>query len=61
MAEIRIQNPFLERLVEEQKTVTVILLNGYQLRGKIQAFDPYMIQIDSQWVYKHAISTIKED
>lgn len=47
---IRIQNPFLERLVEEQKTVTVILLNGYQLRGKIQAFDQYMIQIDSQWV-----------
>lgn len=64
MAEVRVQDPFLERLIESQKVITVILLNGYQIRGTIKAFDQYMIEINSlgepHHMYKHAISTIKE-
>ena len=42
--------------------VTVFLMNGYQLRGVITAFDPYVVVVVSdgkqQVIYKHAISTI---
>lgn len=64
MEKVHVQNPFLERLIEEQKPVTVILLKGFQISGTIQSFDQYMIELNSQgnqqWIYKHAISTIKE-
>ena len=37
-------------------------MNGYQLRGIITAFDPYVVVVVSdgkqQVIYKHAISTI---
>ena len=42
--------------------VTVFLMNGYQMRGVITAFDPYVVVVVSdgkqQIIYKHAISTI---
>ena len=41
---------------------TLFLMNGYQLRGVITAFDPYVVVLMSdgkqQVIYKHAISTI---
>ena len=37
-------------------------MNGYQMRGVITAFDPYVVVVVSdgkqQVIYKHAISTI---
>ena len=40
----------------------MFLMNGYQLRGVITAFDPYVVVVVSdgkqQVIYKHAISTI---
>jgi host factor-I protein len=58
---INIQDTFLNQLRKENIPVTVYLLNGFQLRGFIKAFDNFTIVIDSegkqQLVYKHAIST----
>lgn len=58
---INIQDTFLNQLRKENIPVTVYLLNGFQLRGFVKAFDNFTIVIDSegkqQLVYKHAIST----
>ncbi|WP_025028549.1 RNA chaperone Hfq [Caldalkalibacillus mannanilyticus] len=58
---INIQDTFLNQIRKDNIPVTVYLLNGFQLRGFIKAFDNFTIVIDSegkqQLVYKHAIST----
>ncbi len=58
---INIQDTFLNHLRKENIPVTIYLVNGFQLRGLIKAFDNFTIVIDSegkqQMVYKHAIST----
>ena len=58
---INIQDTFLNHLRKENIAVTIYLVNGFQLRGHIKAFDNFTIVIDSegkqQLVYKHAIST----
>lgn len=58
---INIQDTFLNHLRKENIAVTIYLVNGFQLRGYIKAFDNFTIVIDSegkqQLVYKHAIST----
>lgn len=58
---INIQDTYLNQLRKENIQVTVFLLNGFQLRGLIKAFDNFTIVIETegkqQLVYKHAIST----
>lgn len=58
---INIQDTYLNQLRKESIQVTVFLLNGFQLRGLIKAFDNFTIVIETegkqQLVYKHAIST----
>ncbi|SFE37501.1 RNA chaperone Hfq [Alteribacillus iranensis] len=58
---INIQDHFLNTLRKEKTPVTVFLLNGFQLRGQVKAFDNFTVVLDSdgkqQLVYKHAIST----
>lgn len=58
---VNIQDLFLNQIRKESVPVTVYLLNGFQLRGFIKAFDNFTIVIDSegkqQLIYKHAIST----
>jgi host factor-I protein len=58
---INIQDTFLNQIRKDNIPVTVYLLNGFQLRGFVKAFDNFTIVIDSegkqQLVYKHAIST----
>jgi host factor-I protein len=58
---INIQDTFLNHLRKENIPVTIYLVNGFQLRGLVRAFDNFTIVIDSegkqQLVYKHAIST----
>ena len=57
-----IQDAFLASARRASARVTVFLMNGYQLRGVITAFDPYVVVVVSdgkqQVIYKHAISTI---
>ncbi|KOS02334.1 RNA chaperone Hfq [Paenibacillus polymyxa] len=49
------------QLRKDSIPVTVYLINGFQVRGTIKAFDNFTIVIDSdgkqQLIYKHAIST----
>lgn len=58
----RIQDLFLSRARRSRANVTMFLMNGYQLRGTIAAFDPFVVVLMSdgkqQVIYKHAISTI---
>jgi host factor-I protein len=58
---VNIQDFFLNQIRKENIPVTVYLVNGFQLRGYVKAFDNFTIVIDSegkqQMVYKHAIST----
>jgi host factor-I protein len=57
-----IQDSFLAEARRSAAHVTVFLMNGYQMRGVITQFDPYVVVLmtDSrqQVIYKHAISTI---
>lgn len=56
-----LQEPFLEALRREQVPISVYLVNGIKLQGKIEAYDQFVVYLKnsfSQIVYKHAISTI---
>ncbi|MBM7644431.1 host factor-I protein [Scopulibacillus daqui] len=58
---INIQDTFLNQLRKEGTFVTVFLLNGFQLKGTIKAFDNFTVLIETdgkqQLIFKHAIST----
>ena len=62
MQKTNIQDLFLSRLRRSQATVTMFLMNGFQLRGTIAGFDQFVVVLMSdqkqQVIYKHAISTI---
>lgn len=57
-----LQDVFLNTLKKEQTPVSLFLVNGIKLQGKIDSFDQYAIMLKNrdsqQLVYKHAISTI---
>lgn len=57
-----LQDLFLNQLRRQGMPVTLYLVNGFQLRGTIKAFDNFTVALDSEGkqmlVYKHAISTI---
>ena len=57
-----IQDAFLNTLRREKTTVTIYLLNGAKLIGKIKSFDKFSLLLESgaqeQLIFKHAISTV---
>lgn len=57
-----LQDFVLNQVRKEAITVTVFLVNGFQIFGVIRSFDNYVIVLEvdgrQQMVYKHAISTI---
>lgn len=59
-----IQDQFLNRLKDENRPITIVVTNGYQLKGRIVDYDQFTILLDAdgqhQLVYKANISTIKE-
>ncbi|GMA48882.1 RNA-binding protein Hfq [Alicyclobacillus contaminans] len=58
---INIQDTFLNQIRKDKIPVTVYLVNGFQIRGLVRAFDNFTIVLESegkqQMIYKHAIST----
>ncbi|SFA72746.1 MULTISPECIES: RNA chaperone Hfq [unclassified Bacillus (in: firmicutes)] len=58
---VNIQDQFLNQLRKDCTSVTVFLLNGFQLRGQIKGFDNFTVLFEcegkQQLVFKHAIST----
>ena len=59
---VNLQDIFLLRLRQDRLPVTVFLMNGFQMRGTVTGYDPFVVVLDSdgkqQVIYKHAISTI---
>lgn len=57
-----LQDLFLTRARRAQEPVTMFLMNGFQMRGHITGFDPFVVVLDTdgkqQIIYKHAISTV---
>jgi host factor-I protein len=59
-----IQDAFLNTVRREKTTVTIYLVNGAKLTGRIRSFDKFSLLLESgaheQLVFKHAISTISQ-
>ena len=59
---INLQDLFLLRARQDRVLVTLFLMNGFQMRGTITGYDPFVVVLDSdgrqQVIYMHAISTI---
>ena len=57
-----IQDAFLNTVRRERDAVTIYLMNGAKLSGRIKSFDKFSVLLESggqeQLVFKHAISTI---
>ena len=57
-----LQDIFLNQLRKDRSSVTMFLMNGFQLHGVIKGFDGFTVVLDSdgkqQLIYKHAISTV---
>jgi len=57
-----LQDAFLAECKRQGSTVTVFLINGFQLRGVVKGFDPFTVLLEyerkTHLIYKHAISTI---
>ena len=57
-----LQDIFLTQARRERRSVTMFLMNGYQMRGYVTGFDAITVVLTSdgkqQLIYKHAISTI---
>lgn len=57
-----LQDVFLNQLRRDRLSVTVFLMNGFQMHGIIRSFDGFTLVLDTdgkqQLIYKHAISTI---
>jgi host factor-I protein len=57
-----IQDAFLNTVRREKSTVTVYLLHGAKLTGRIKSFDKFSVLLETgsqeQLIFKHAISTI---
>lgn len=56
------QDLFLSAARRSGSTVTVFLMNGFQMKGVIKGFDSFVVMVESegrqQMIYKHAISTV---
>ncbi|MCL2828572.1 MAG: RNA chaperone Hfq [Oscillospiraceae bacterium] len=59
---LNLQEIFLNQVRKSKMTVTVFLVNGFQIKGTVTGFDSFTVVLDTdgkqQLIYKHAISTI---
>lgn len=57
-----IQDSFLNSARKEKIAITIYLLSGVKLTGRIRSFDKYCLVLETgsheQMVFKHAISTV---
>ena len=57
-----LQDVFLAAVRRSACPVTIFLVNGFQMRGTIDGYDPFTVVLRSEgkqnMIYKHAISTI---
>lgn len=59
----QIQDNFLNHARKERALVTIFLMGGAKLTGKIKGFDKWSLILESnhqeQLIFKHAISTVQ--
>jgi host factor-I protein len=57
-----IQDTFLNTARKERSSITIYLLSGVKLTGRIRSFDKYSVVLEAngqeQLIFKHAISTV---
>jgi host factor-I protein len=57
-----IQDSFLNTARKERANITIYLLSGVKLTGRIRSFDKYSVVLEAngqeQLIFKHAISTL---
>jgi len=57
-----IQDAFLNNARKEKGIITIYLLSGVKLSGRIKSFDKYSLILETnnqeQLIFKHAISTV---
>jgi len=57
-----LQDMFLNKLRRDDVPVTIHLTNGFQIKGKIQSFDNFVIVVSTEgkqmMIYKHAMSSV---
>ena len=57
-----LQEIFLTQVRREHRSVTMFLMNGFQMRGIVRGFDSFTVVLETdgkqQLIYKHAISTL---
>jgi host factor-I protein len=57
-----IQDTFLNTARKERSNITIYLLSGVKLTGRIRSFDKYSVVLEAngqeQLIFKHAISTV---
>lgn len=61
-AQQNVQDAFLNNLRKDRINVTIYLMGGVKLTGKIRSFDKFSLVLESgnleQLIFKHAVSTI---
>ena len=59
---LNLQDAFLARARRAGTSVTVFLMNGFQMHGVVKGYDSFVVLLESdgkqQMIYKHAISTM---
>ena len=62
LAQNNIQDTFLNQARRERMGVTIYLISGVKLTGRIKSFDKYSLILEAgsqeQLIFKHAISTV---
>ena len=57
-----IQDSFLNSARKDKAVITIYLMSGVKLTGRIRSFDKYSVVLDTnnqeQLIFKHAISTV---
>lgn len=57
-----IQDSFLNTARKDKNNITIYLLSGVKLTGRIRSFDKYSVVMETnnqeQLIFKHAISTV---
>ena len=64
LAQQNIQEAFLNNARKDKTFLTIYLMSGVKLSGRIKSFDKYSVILEAsnqeQLIFKHAISTISQ-
>ncbi|MEC2554910.1 RNA chaperone Hfq [Bacillus tropicus] len=60
---VSMQERLLQEVIQRKKVTSVILINGFHMKGIVKEYDAFSILVESDdknhLIYKHAISTIR--